>query len=108
MAVPEDKLAQVMAYCGVVGPETPDVPAPADRLCLDLAWDAAAAYLLEAGVPEPAPEVPRYALWLEVMLAMTLDGFDQRGGQFDAGKLEDNPVFRRKLVQLKVSGLWSE
>ena len=108
MAVPEDKLAAVMAYCGVVGPDDPAVPAPADRVCLDIAWDAAAAYLLEAGVAEPPEEEPRHALWLEVMLAMTLDGFDQRGGQFDAGKLEDNPVFRRKLVQLKVSGLWSE
>ena len=37
------------------------------------------------------------------MLAMVLDEYDQRGAQFDAGKLQDNPVFRRKLTQLKLS-----
>ena len=56
------------------------------------------------GVTRPGPEnAGRLALWLSVMLAMVLDEYDQRGAQFDAGKLQDNPVFRRKLTQLKLS-----
>lgn len=34
---------------------------------------------------------------------MVLDEYDQRGGQFTEGKLQDNPVFRRKLTQLKLT-----
>ena len=39
------------------------------------------------------------------MKGLTLDGFDQRGAQFEQGKLADNPSFRRKLNQLKFASL---
>jgi len=97
MAIPEEFRGRVLAYCQEPEPEE------ADLLVLDQAWDSAESYLKGAGVTCPGPEnAGRLALWLSVMLAMVLDEYDQRGAQFDAGKLQDNPVFRRKLTQLKL------
>lgn len=50
----------------------------------------------------PAPESKRHGLWLVVMLAETLDRYDNRGGQA-AGQLRDNPAHRRALTQLKLT-----
>lgn len=98
MAIPEEFRGRVLAYCQEPEPEE------ADLLVLDQAWDSAESYLKGAGVTCPGPEnAGRLALWLSVMLAMVLDEYDQRGAQFDAGKLQDNPAFRRKLTQLKLS-----
>lgn len=96
MAIPEEYKPLVLAYC-----QEPE-PDEADLLALNQAWDSAEAYLEGAGVTRPAPEnAKRLSLWLGVMLPMALDEYDQRGAQFDAGKLQDNAVFRRKLNQLK-------
>ena len=55
------------------------------------------------GRGDPArPESKRHGLWLGVMLAETLDRYDNRGGQA-AGQLRDNPAFRRALTQLKLT-----
>ena len=98
MAIPEEFKARVLAYC-----QEPE-PDEADLLTLDQAWDSSAAYLEGAGVSQPPAEnTARRSLWLSVMLAMVLDEYDQRGGQFTEGKLQDNPVFRRKLNQLKLT-----
>ena len=98
MAIPEEFRGRVLAFCQEPEPEEVDL------LVLDQAWDSAESYLEGAGVTRPGPEnAGRLALWLSVMLAMVLDEYDQRGAQFDAGKLQDNPVFRRKLTQLKLS-----
>ena len=98
MAIPGEFMAQVLAYCREPEPDE------ADLLVLHQAWDNAAAYLAEAGVSQPpAVNAARTALWLGVMLPMVLDGYDQRGAQFTEGKLQDNPVFRRKVNQLKLT-----
>ena len=97
MAIPEE-LRLVLAYCREPAPDEEAL------LALDQAWDNAAAYLAEAGVSQPpAVNAARTALWLGVMLPMVLDGYDQRGAQFTEGKLQDNPVFRRKVNQLKLT-----
>ena len=84
MAIPEEFRGRVLAYCQEPEPEE------ADLLVLDQAWDSAESYLKGAGVTCPGPEnAGRLALWLSVMLAMVLDEYDQRGAQFDAGKLQD-------------------
>ena len=97
MAIPNEFVPQVLAYCRE--------PEPDDwaMLALNQAWDSAAAYLEGAGVARPQPDSPRATLWLSVMLAMVLDEYDQRGAQFESGKLQDNAGFRRKLNQLKLS-----
>lgn len=99
MGIPEGKLKQVLAYCAIPEPDERDL------LVLDDAWDAARAYLEGAGVPEPAEEDPKYPLWMNVMKALTLDNYDQRGAQFDQGKLQDNPAFRRQIAQLELGFL---
>ena len=98
MAIPEELLQDVEAYC--VEPD----PDEAALRALHLAWDEAEAYLQGAGICRPDPAAARHGLWLGVMLALTLDGYDQRGAQFETGKLQDNPAFRRKISQLK----WTE
>ena len=96
MAIPEEFKTQVLAYCREPEPDADDLTV------LNQAWDSAAAYLEGAGVTQPPAEnAARTALWLSVMCAMVLDEYDQRGGQFTEGKLQDNAVFRRKLNQLK-------
>lgn len=88
---------QVLAYC-----REPD-PDQADLLTLNQAWDSAEAYLKGAGGTRPQAGTARESLWLSVMLALVLDEYDQRGAQFEAGKLEDNAAFRRKLNQFKLT-----
>ena len=98
MAIPEEYKKLVLAYCREPAPDEEAL------LALDQAWDNAAAYLAEAGVSQPpAVNAARTALWLGVKLPMVLDGYDQRGAQFTEGKLQDNPVFRRKVNQLKLT-----
>ena len=98
MALTEERRAALLAYCRI------EEPTAEELLTLGTLYDAAVGYLEGAGVTRPGPEnAGRLALWLSVMLAMVLDEYDQRGAQFDAGKLQDNPVFRRKLTQLKLS-----
>ncbi len=98
MPIPEELKAQVLAYCREPEPDT------ADLMVLNQAWDSAKSYLEGAGVSQPPAEnAARRSLWLSVMCAMVLDEYDQRGGQFTESKLQDNPVFRRKLTQLKLT-----
>lgn len=96
MGIPEELRDQVLAYCGLCE------PGEQDMLVLNDAWDAACAYLSGADVTKPAEDAPEHALWLHVMMALTLDMYDQRGAQFEQGKLQDNPAFRRQLVQLRL------
>ncbi len=99
MGIPEDLLSQVKAYCAAQNADD------ADMLNLNDAWDSAQSYLAGAGVTEPERSSGTWPLWFQVMKALTLDGFDQRGAQFDQGKLQDNSAFRRQLNQLKLSAL---
>lgn len=97
MAIPEEYKPQVLAYC-----QEPE-PDEMDLMTLDQAWDGAEAYLAGAGVARPQADTPRESLWLGVMCALVLDEYDQRGAQFAENKLQDNPAFRRKLNQLKLT-----
>ena len=97
MAIPEEYKPQVLAYCREPEPED------ADMMALEQAWDSAEGYLEGAGVSRPRAGTGREALWLSVMCALVLDEYDQRGAQFEAGKLQDNPAFRRKVNQLKLT-----
>ena len=97
MAIPEELKTAVFAYCREVEDEE-TLPA------MTVAWDAAVGYLEGAGVTRPAPESTRHGLWLGVVLPLTLDAYDQREAQTEGqNKLQDNPVLRRKLTQLKLT-----
>ena len=99
MSVPEELLPRVQAYCQEPAPDA------ADLLMLNQAWDAAAAYLAGAGVKQPEETDESWPAWVQVMCALTLDGYDQRGAQFDQGKLQDNPTWQRMKNQLKFAAL---
>ena len=99
MGVPETLLESVVAYCSAQDGDEDDLRN------INEAWDGAAAYLKGAGVAAPQETDERWPLWFEVMKGLTLDGFDQRGAQFEQGKLADNRSFRRKLNQLKFASL---
>ncbi|MCQ5159818.1 hypothetical protein NE584_12265 [Clostridium sp. DFI.5.61] len=99
MAIPEELKTAVFAYCREVEDEE-TLPA------MTVAWDAAVGYLEGGGgaPPPPAPESTRHGLWLGVVLPLTLDAYDQREAQTEGqNKLQDNPVLRRKLTQLKLT-----
>ena len=97
MAIPEELKTAVFAYCREVEDEE-TLPA------MTVAWYAAVGYLEGAGVTRPAPESTRHGLWLGVVLPLTLDAYDQREAQTEGqNKLQDNPVLRRKLTQLKLT-----
>ena len=88
MAIPEELKTAVFAYCREVEDEE----------------TLAVGYLEGAGVTRPAPESTRHGLWLGVVLPLTLDAYDQREAQTEGqNKLQDNPVLRRKLTQLKLT-----
>ena len=89
MAIPEELRETVFSYCKEE--DTPDTLGP-----MTVAWDGAEGYLEGAGVTRPAPESKRHGLWLGVILAETLDRYDNRGGQA-AGQLRDNPAHRRAV-----------
>ena len=90
MAIPEELKTAVFAYCREVEDEE---TLPAMTVALE-----------GAGVTRPAPESTRHGLWLGVVLPLTLDAYDQREAQTEGqNKLQDNPVLRRKLTQLKLT-----
>lgn len=99
MAIPEELLPNVLAYCQDPAPDA------ADLMVLNQAWDAAGAFLAGAGISEPEPDDLSRPIWLQVMCALTLDGYDQRGAQFDAGNLAENPTWQRMKNQLKFDAL---
>lgn len=98
MAIPEERLQLVMSYCKVDNPDD-------EKEISDLhnSYDSAVAYLSVGGVSEPNKADKRHALWIDVVLALTLDDFDHRGSQLCTEQLTDNKVFRRKLNLLKMT-----
>ena len=97
MAIPEELKTAVFAYCREVEDEE-TLPA------MTVAWDAAVGYLEGAGVTRPAPAGTRPGRGLGGVRPLTLDAYDQREAQTEGqNKLQDNPVLRRNLTQLKLT-----
>lgn len=94
MAIPEELKPAAFAYCR-------EVEDTETLVAMTVAWDSAEGYLRGAGITRPAPDTPRHGLWLDIILSLTLDAYDQREAQVESGKLAENPAFRRKLNQLK-------
>ena len=56
-----------------------------------------------AGVTEPETGSPRLPLYNACVNALVLDAWDNRGTQTGVKEISDNPAFRRKLNQLKLT-----
>lgn len=92
----ETGLAGLLAYCRL------DDPEPEQLAVLELCRRAAGAYLNQAGVRPPPEGSARRAQYDLCLWALTLDSYDQRGGQQDQ-PLKPNPALRQLINQLKLT-----
>lgn len=90
--------AGLLAYCRI------DELAPGEDVILEGMYLDAVAYLTQAGVEEPAAGTPRAAQYDLLVNAMVLDSWDNRGSQSAGVNLTENPAFRRRLTQMKLTG----
>lgn len=97
MELTAQRRAALLAYCRI------DEPEEGQLELLESLCQAAAAYLSQAGVEEPAEDSPRRAQYDLALWALTLDYYDQRGAQEFQEQPRPNPAFRQLLNQLKLT-----
>lgn len=91
------RLAELLAYCRL------DEPDGNDRAMLESMLSSAEVYLLQAGVDKPAEDDVRRPLYNSLANALVLDDWDNRGSQTAGYTISENPAFRRKLNQMKLT-----
>ena len=89
--------AALMAYCRI------DELAPGEDMILEDMYQDAVAYLTQAGVTEPPAGTTRASQYGMLINAMVLDAWDNRGSQNAGAAMTENPAFRRRLNQLKLT-----
>lgn len=100
MALTEERKASLLAYCKLTElADDPEVQALIPAL-----YEAAVGYLANAGVAVPDSGTARAALYDLVVDALVLDGWERREATITGTTVTDNPVFRRRLNQLKWTG----
>ena len=97
MALTDERRAALMAYCRI------DDLADGEAALLESLYEDAAAYLAEAGVSEPDAGTGRAAQYDQCINALVLDAWDHRGSQTAGQALAENPAFRHRLNQLKLT-----
>lgn len=97
----EDRRAALMTYCRL------DELTAEEEVLLGELYEDAVSYMTTAGVAEPTT-APRLAQYEQCINALVLDAWDHRGTQTGDRALVDNPAFRRRLNQLKLSEPVSE
>ena len=102
MELTAKRKAALMAYCRI------DELADGEEALLESLYEDAAAYLAEAGVSEPDAGTGRAAQYDQCVNALVLDAWDHRGTQTAGQALVENPAFRRRLNQLKLTEPVSE
>ena len=98
----DERKASLLAYCRI------DVLEPGETVLLETLYDAAVAYMEQAGIKNPSIDAPRTAQYDLCVNALVLDAWDHRGTQTFGQSLAENPVFRRRLNQLKLTEPVSE
>lgn len=96
MALTEARKAELMAYCRI------DAMDAGDGSLLETLYTAAEAYMLQAGVHEPADGTVRRSQYDLCINYLVLDSYDQRDTVI-TGTIVDNPAFRRIMNQLKLT-----
>lgn len=91
------RFTQLITYCRI------DEPTGAERVLLEDMLRSAEAYMEQAGVSVPELGTARRAQYDQLVNAMVLSMWEQRGSQSEGIDLRENPVFRRQLVQLKLT-----
>ena len=97
MALTDARRAALMAYCRI------DELVDGEAALLESLYEDATAYLAEAGVSEPDAGTGRAAQYDQCVNALVLDAWDHRGSQTAGQALVENPAFRRRLNQLKLT-----
>ena len=96
MALTEERLASLLAYCRI------EEPTEEELLTLEGLYDAAVGYMEGAGISPPDPGTARCAQYDLCGNFMVLRDFDLRDAQV-ASTIQDNPAFRRLITQLKLT-----
>lgn len=98
MALDADRLAALKLYCRI------DEDSEDEDTLLTQMYDDAVSYMDNAGISEPASGTPRRAQYDMCVNALVLDAYDNRGTAIhQMVAVADNPAFRRKLNQLKLT-----
>ena len=92
----EERRAALMTYCRL------DELTTDEEALLESCYEDAVGYMATAGVAEPMGG-PRRAQYEQCVNALVLDAWDHRGTQTGDKALVDNPAFRRRMNQLKLS-----
>ena len=98
----KERRAALLAYCRIDWGGL----LKAEKVLLESMYDAAVDYMAGAGVSEPAEGTPRRAKYDLCVNALVLDAWDKRGttsGGLKTYTAVDNPEFRRRINQLKLS-----
>lgn len=97
MPLTDERRASLLAYCRV------EEPTEEELLTLEGLYEAAVGYLENAGVSEPQEGTSRRAQYDLAVNFMVLRDFDLRDATITGTIVEDNPAFRRLIVQLKLT-----
>ena len=96
MALSPERKERLMLYCRM------DALVDGEAFLLESMYEAAVAYMADAGVERPA-DTGRLAQYELCVDALVLDAWDSRGTHTMGQGLVENPVFRRRLNQLKLT-----
>jgi len=97
MALTEERRKTLKAYCRI------DTLDQSEEVLLASMYDAAVAYMTQAGVSEPPEGTPRRGQYELLVNALVLDTWDRRDLTITGTIVADNPMFRRTLTQMKLT-----
>lgn len=97
MALTAERLESLARYCGIQDPTEEETKT------LEELYTAARGDLYEAGVKEPPADTLRRAQYDLLVNAIVCSEFDLRGAQTDRADPRENPSFRRRLTQMKLT-----
>jgi hypothetical protein len=97
MALDEMRRASLLAYCRI------DALEDGEEMVLAGLYEAAVAYMDQAGISEPPEGTPRRAMYDLCVNALVLDSWDSRGTSVATSVIADNIAFRRRINQLKMT-----
>lgn len=89
--------AALLAYCRVNAEETAEVA------LIEALYDDAVGYMARAGVAEPGPDSDRRGSYDLCVNYLVLDAYDRRDMTITGTIVAENPAFRRRLNQLKMT-----
>ena len=88
--------AELMAYCRI------DELDSGEATLLEEMYDDAVSQMEDAGVSVPPDGTTRRCKYNQCTKAIVLDSYDNRGST-SASPISDNPAFRKRIMQLKLT-----